>query len=48
MPLLVLGQKVKPVDLGTADTFADVAATVAQLLGVTLETPGESFANKIM
>ena len=48
VPLLVLGQKVKPVDLGTADTFADVAATVAQLLGVTLETPGESFANKIM
>ena len=29
VPLLVLGKQVKPVDLGTRKTFADIAATVA-------------------
>ena len=48
VPVLVLGQKVKPVDLGTRKTFADVAATVAQLLGVDLDTPGTSFAGEIL
>ena len=48
VPVLVLGKKVKPVDLGTRKTFADVAATVAQLLGVDLETPGTSFAGEIL
>ena len=48
VPLLVLGKTVKPVDLGTRKSFADVAATVAQLLEVVLDTPGESFAEEIM
>ena len=48
VPLLVLGKAVKPVDLGTRKCFADIAATVAQLLGVSLETPGESFVEEIM
>ncbi len=48
VPLLVLGKKVKPVNLGTRATFADIAATVAQLLGVPLETPGRSFAGEIV
>ena len=48
VPLLVLGKQVKPVNLGTRRSFADVAATVAQLLGVALETPGESFADLIV
>lgn len=47
VPLLVLGQEVTPVDLGTRESFADVAATVAQLLGVSLDTPGKSFAGEI-
>ena len=47
VPLLVLGQKVKCVDLGTRTTFADIAATVAELLDVKLTTPGESFAGLI-
>ena len=47
VPVLVLGKGVKPVDLGTRKTFADVAATVADLLGVSLDTPGESFAKEI-
>jgi phosphopentomutase len=48
VPLLVLGKGVKPVNLGTRQTFADVAATIADLLGVKLETPGTSFANEIL
>ncbi len=48
VPLLVLGKQVKPVDLGTRGSFADIAATVAQLLDVQLDTPGESFADEII
>ena len=48
VPVLVFGKKVRPVDLATRQTFADVAATVAQLLNVELDTPGESFAGEIL
>ena len=47
VPLIIAGKKVKPVNLGTRDSFADIAATVAELLGVELVTPGKSFANEI-
>ena len=48
VPLLMLGKGVKPVNLGTRDSFADIAATVADLLDVKLDTPGESFAADIV
>ena len=48
VPLLILGKGVKPVNLGTRASFADIAATVAQLLAVELDTPGESFAEEII
>ena len=48
VPLLVLGQGVKPVNLGTRGSFADIAATVTELLGVPYETPGKSFAQEIL
>ena len=48
VPLLVLGEQVKPTDLGTRDSFADIAATVADLLNVQYETPGHSFAQDIL
>ena len=48
VPLLILGKGVKPVDLGTRRTFADIAATVAELLDVQLDTPGISFAKQII
>ena len=47
VPLLVLGQKLRPVSLGTRSTFADLAATVAELLDIPLNTPGESFADRL-
>ena len=48
VPLLILGKKVKPVNLGTRESFADIAATVTELLGVEYDTPGKSFAKEIM
>lgn len=48
VPVLVLGKKIKAVDLGTRQTFADVAATVADLLDVTFDTPGKSFADEVL
>ena len=48
VPLLVLGQQVKPVNLGTKPTFADIAATVADIFGVSLDTPGKSFKEEIL
>ena len=48
VPLLIMGKKIKPVDLGTKNSFADIAATVAELLDVQLDTPGKSFAAEIL
>jgi len=48
VPLLVLGKRIKPVNLGTRNSFADIAATVTELLGVPYETPGRSFAGEIL
>ena len=48
VPLLMLGKKVKPADLGTRYSFADIAATVAELLNVPYATPGVSFAKEIL
>ena len=48
VPLIVAGPRVKPVNLGTRVGFCDIAATVAELLNVDLETEGKSFASEIL
>ena len=48
VPLLILGKNVKPVNLGTRKSFADIAATVTELLGVAYDCPGESFAQEVV
>ena len=48
VPLIVAGPRVKPVNLGTRLGFCDIAATIAELLNVELETEGVSFADAIM
>lgn len=48
VPLIALGKQVRPVNLGTRKTYADIAATVTELLGVAYETPGKSFAKEIL
>ncbi len=48
IPLLVFGQQVKDsVDLGIRGSFADVAATIAEALGVTPPAIGKSFFKEI-
>ena len=48
IPLLVLGKKVKPVNLGTRTGFDRIAATIAEVLSVQMDTSGESFASEIL
>jgi phosphopentomutase len=49
VPLLACGGMVKPgMDLGTRDTFADLGATVAELLGIEPLPFGTSFAEEIL
>ncbi|MBT9172758.1 MAG: Phosphopentomutase [Syntrophomonadaceae bacterium] len=43
VPLLAIGNKVRPVPLGTRETFADVGATVACLLRIARPAAGTSF-----
>ncbi len=47
VPLLIVGDTVKPVDLGTRGTFADIAATVADYLDVPFAGAGESVWQRI-
>ena len=48
-PLVIAGRPVKAgVNLGTRKTFADIAATILDYLGVQGETAGESFLNMIV
>ena len=48
VPLIALGRRVKPVNLGTRDGFCNIAATVAELLDVPYRTQGHSFAADIL
>ncbi len=49
VPLLAYGSMVKPgVNLGTRETFADLGATVAELLGIEPLPFGTSFAEEIL
>ena len=48
IPMIALGKKVRPVNLGTRAGFCDIAATVTELLGVPYQTPGRSFAAELV
>ncbi len=47
VPLLIYGNGVRTVNLGTRATFADIGATVAEVLQVPFTCDGESFWQKI-
>lgn len=47
VPLLVRGQGIKPVNLGTRTSFSDVAATILEMLHVSANISGSSFAQKL-
>mgnify|MGYP000795031202 CR=1 FL=1 len=49
VPLLVYGKCLKHgVNLGTGDTYADIAQTLAEIFGTEPVKIGKSFLNKIM
>lgn len=48
-PMLMCGEKVKPVNLGTRASFADISATVLEAFGVDQEnTAGQSFLSEVL
>ena len=48
IPILCAGRCVRPVAIGTRSCFADVGATVAEVLGSTYRGAGKSFAKEIL
>lgn len=48
IPMLALGKRIAPVNLGTRLGFGDIAATVLELLGVDAKVDGRSFAKEIV
>lgn len=48
VPLIVYGRKVKPVNLGTRNTFADISATIAEFFDIEFQTDGKSFLKEII
>ncbi|PLR79263.1 phosphopentomutase [Bacillus sp. V3-13] len=47
-PILIVGRKVKPVSIGTRETMADIAATMAEFTGVDKPEFGKSFLKEII
>ena len=46
-PLLIYGNTIKPTNLGTRKSFADIGKTIADIFGINSEIKGESFKDKI-
>ena len=47
VPVVVYGAEVKPADMGIRDSFADIGATVCEILGADKTAVGESFKKLI-
>lgn len=48
IPLIIYGENIKPENIGTHPTFADIGATVADYLNVPFNCDGESFLKEII
>lgn len=48
VPLLIYGNGIKSVNLGTKNTFADIGKTIADFFGIECNIAGESFKNVIV
>ena len=48
VPLLVYGKKVRSVNLGTGESFADIGKTVEDIFSINSSISGQSFKNKII
>jgi phosphopentomutase len=47
VPLLIFGDAIRPINLGTRAGFCDIAATIAEWLGVSYSGSGTSFAKEV-
>ena len=47
-PLLVYGKKIKQKELGTRRTFSDIAASIADYLGIEYDLCGRSFMGRLL
>ncbi len=47
-PLLVYGKHIAPRNLGVRGSFADIGASICEMLGVENTLPGESFAKEVL
>lgn len=47
IPLLIYGKTIKPINLGTRETYADIGKTVGELFGLDCDISGESFRKLI-
>lgn len=48
VPLIIYGENIKPINLGTMRTFADISATVTDYLEVPFNTVGKSHLKEIL
>lgn len=48
VPLLIYGDKIRKINIGVRPTFADLGATVAEMLDVPYDLAGESFACRLL
>ena len=49
VPLIIYGEKIRGgVNLGTLETFADIAATIAEIFSVEFNTQGKSFLKELI
>lgn len=48
VPLLMIGEKIKPVSLGTRDGFTDIAVTVCNALGVKTDICGKNMMDEVL
>lgn len=48
VPLIIYGKNIKPANLGTLPTYADISATVTEYLDVPFETVGKSRLKEIL
>lgn len=48
VPLIIYGENIKPINLGTMRTFADISATVTEYLEVPFNTVGKSHLKEIL
>lgn len=48
VPLIIYGEKIKSINLGTRPTYADISATITDYLGVEFSTIGQSHLKEII